>query len=63
MNLITVRQRPVVDRLLQLCDETGAVIAAVQDNSIDERVRVPEQALTKLKSLRKQINFVISSND
>jgi hypothetical protein len=61
MNLITVRQRPVVDRLLQLCDETGAVMAAVQDNSIDERVRIPEAALTKLRVLKKEISLVLEN--
>ncbi len=61
MNLITVRQRPVVDRLLKLCDETGAVMAAVQDNSIDERVRIPETALTKLRVLKKEISQVLEN--
>jgi hypothetical protein len=36
-------------------------MAAVQDNSIDERVRIPETALTKLRVLKKEISHVLEN--
>ena len=62
MDFVSTRQGPVVDRLLKLCDETGAVMAAVQDNSQDEQIRIPQRVITKLNILKKEINNVLSES-
>ena len=62
MDFVSTRQGPVVDRLLQLCDETVAVMAAVQDNSQEEQIRIPQRVITKLNILKKEINNVLSES-
>ena len=62
MTAVSEKQRPVVTRLEDLCATTAAVMAAVQDNAIDDNSNVPTEAITILQLLNTEINSFLKAN-
>ena len=62
MTAVSEKQRPVITRLEDLCATTAAVMAAVQDNAIDDNSNVPTEANTILQLLNTEINSFLKAN-
>ena len=62
MTAVSEKQRPVITRLEDLCATTAAVMAAVQDNAIDDNSNVPTEAITNLQLLNTEINSFLKAN-
>lgn len=62
MTAVSEKQRPVITRLEDLCATTAAVMAAVQDNAIDDNSNVPTEAITILQLLNTEINSFLKAN-
>ena len=62
MTAVSEKQRPVIARLEDLCATTAAVMAAVQDNAIDDSSNVPTEAITILQLLNTEINSFLEAN-
>lgn len=62
MTAVSEKQRPVITRLEDLCATTAAVMAAVQDNAIDDNSKVPTEAITILQLLNTEISAFLEAN-